>query len=617
MHEILGKAKTVRELLHGVKYTVDYYQREFKWHTKQIHELLDDLSGKFLEEYEDGIERGKVQEFPHYFLGSIIISHKNGTSYIVDGQQRLTSLTLLLILLRNLLLEEGYTDEPGELQQCIRSSPFGNLSFNLDVSERNNWMNAAYKNELTTFDPSDQPESVQNLHSRFTEMSEYLPSELTGSALPYFCDWLLYNVHLVEITAYSDEDAYTIFETMNDRGLSLSPTEMLKGYLLANLAEDRRTDANNFWKQQTGKLRDAGKELESDFFKAWFRSQYSQKIRPRKKNAKNEDFDRIGTEFHRWLRETSKSIGLANSSDFYSFIDRDFRFYCRHYLRCIKASEKLTAGLEPIYYNATLGFTLQYMVLLSPLKPGDSDEVVNRKLWLVGRYLDILLAWRIWNFRVISYANMQYAMFTAMKGIRGLGITELVDKLQKMLAEAPETFTKNSDYHDPDVGYALHQQNRHFIHCILARLTEFIEIQSGLHSQFEEYVRTEGKNRFEVEHIWANRPERHTDEFPHEADFRKHRNRIGGLLLLPKSFNASYGDLPYTEKLPHYRGQNLLAQSLHLETYSNNPGFNRFIANSGLPFEPHAEFKKRSMDCRCKLYLELAQKVWNPSSITA
>ena len=49
------------------------------------------------------------------------------------------------------------------------------------------------------------------------------PEELRDDALPYFIDWLLENVHLVEITAYSDDDAYTIFETMNDRGLSLTP----------------------------------------------------------------------------------------------------------------------------------------------------------------------------------------------------------------------------------------------------------------------------------------------------------------------------------------------------------------------------------------------------------
>ena len=102
MREILGKAKTVRELLKGVKYAIDYYQREYKWRDKQIRELVDDLSGKFLEEYQPGHPRTKVAEYPRYFLGSIIISKKESVGYVVDGQQRLTSLTLLLVYLRNL-----------------------------------------------------------------------------------------------------------------------------------------------------------------------------------------------------------------------------------------------------------------------------------------------------------------------------------------------------------------------------------------------------------------------------------------------------------------------------------------------------------------------------------
>jgi hypothetical protein len=47
MREILGKAKTVLELLKGVKYSIDYYQREYKWHEKQIRELVDDLRGSW------------------------------------------------------------------------------------------------------------------------------------------------------------------------------------------------------------------------------------------------------------------------------------------------------------------------------------------------------------------------------------------------------------------------------------------------------------------------------------------------------------------------------------------------------------------------------------------
>jgi hypothetical protein len=77
------------------------------------------------------------------------------------------------------------------------------------------------------FDLTDRPESVQNIILRYRDIEASFPEELHGKALPFFIDWLLENVHLVEITAYSD-DAYTIFETMNDRGLSLSHTEMLK-----------------------------------------------------------------------------------------------------------------------------------------------------------------------------------------------------------------------------------------------------------------------------------------------------------------------------------------------------------------------------------------------------
>jgi uncharacterized protein with ParB-like and HNH nuclease domain len=85
MREILGKAKTVRELLKGVKYSIDYYQREYKWHEKQIRELVDDLSDKFLEEYQPTHPRSKIADYPHYFLGSIIISKKESVGYIVDA----------------------------------------------------------------------------------------------------------------------------------------------------------------------------------------------------------------------------------------------------------------------------------------------------------------------------------------------------------------------------------------------------------------------------------------------------------------------------------------------------------------------------------------------------
>ena len=602
MREILGKAKTVRELLKGMKYSIDYYQREYKWHEKQIRELVDDLSNKFLEEYHPSHPRTKVADYPHYFLGSIIISKKDNAGYIVDGQQRLTSLTLLLFLLRNLQKERPNQVNVDEL---IFSEKFGEKSFNLHVDERTAAMEALY--EERSFDVADRPESVQNLVKRYRDLESCFPEELRDDALPYFIDWLLENVHLVEITAYSDDDAYTIFETMNDRGLSLSPTDMLKGYLLANIAEDKRTLANNRWRDRIRELNDAGKEIESDCFKAWLRSQYATKIRERKKGAKPEDFDRIGTEFHRWLRDAADTIGIKQSDDFYRFIDRDFDFYSRQYLRLIEAAQKPVSGWEAVLYNAHQGFTLQYMLLLAPLLPDDSEATVNLKVSLVARYLDILLTWRLWNFRIIAYSTMQYAMFVVMRDIRGLAPDALAQKLYESLRKENEVFASND-------RLRVHQQNRYALHRILARLTDYVETQAGLPSRYLDYV-NEGKTRYEVEHIWANASARHTDEFSHPADFAEHRNRIGGLLLLPKSFNASYGALTYEEKLPHYNTQNLLARSLHSQCYEHNPGFLRFKDQQNLPFVPMARFKKADLETRSLLYRQIAERIWNPDDL--
>src|SRR5437764_1089216 len=99
MNKIDARSKSVRELLENQKYSLDYYQREYVWEEKQIQELLEDLFGKFAGAYEAAHEPWQVQNYPRYFLGSIVISEKDGERFIIDGQQRLTSLTLLLIFL--------------------------------------------------------------------------------------------------------------------------------------------------------------------------------------------------------------------------------------------------------------------------------------------------------------------------------------------------------------------------------------------------------------------------------------------------------------------------------------------------------------------------------------
>jgi hypothetical protein len=210
-----------------------------------------------------------------------------------------------------------------------------------------------------------------------------------------------------------------------------------------------------------------------------------------------------------------------------------------------------------------------------------------------------------------------------MRDIRGKSVADLAATLHGKLLAEEETFTKLGYHHqESDLGLTLHQGNRKQLHCLLARMTDYLEVQSGVpQSRYEEYMAENVKNPYEVEHIWANRPERHSDEFPNADEFRRHRNRIGGLLILPKSFNASYGDLPYIGETPekskreHYYGQNLLAASLHPMAYQNNPGFVRFVRESGLGFHACEPFNRADLERRHELYTALAQMVWNPNDL--
>jgi hypothetical protein len=181
MKEILGKAKSIRELLSGAKYSIDYYQREYRWQTKQIAELIEDLTTKFLESYQAGDERGAVEQYGHYFLGSIIISDRDGQKFIIDGQQRCTSLTLVLIYLHRYLED---AEEKKQLAELIFSQRFGKRSFNLDVPDRTPCMEALYINEA--YDPSDASESVTNILARFADIEEQFPDEAKGEAMSYF-----------------------------------------------------------------------------------------------------------------------------------------------------------------------------------------------------------------------------------------------------------------------------------------------------------------------------------------------------------------------------------------------------------------------------------------------
>lgn len=608
-----GRAKTVVELLDRARYTIDFYQREYAWEQRQVRELVEDLTGKFLDSYDESHERGRVAGYDHYFLGSIVISNKNQQRFIVDGQQRLTTLTLLLIHLHHLV-----TANPGleceSVETLIFSTKFGQRRFNIDVDDRARCMDKLFHEQK--FDPAGESDSVRNIVARFDDISELFSAALFGDgvstrALPFFIDWLKECVHLVEIEAYSDEDAYTIFETMNDRGLSLSLPDMLKGYVLANIDDSlKQRHVNELWKKHVTALKDLGKDEEVDFFKNWLRAAYADSIQQGSRDREHKDYERIGSEFHRWVRDQKTALKLTGSAAFARFIERDFDFYAKQTLLIRNAAKKPVDGLEAIYFNDQRDLTVQTQVLLAALAPDDPPDVTRKKLGLVATYLDIWMTRLAWAGRSTAQRNIRHAMFTLTKAIRGKTVAELATVLRQRLDEDRTTFARH-----PDLG--LRPQNFYAVRHILARLTHWVDKECGLSPHFEDYFSTAKGRPFEVEHLWSNQFDKFRAWFEHEAEFDTARNRLGGLVLLHRGTNQSLNDAPYANKVGVYlaQGQSILTRSLHDEVYRNNPAFTQLIERTGLPFRPHAQFDREAQKQRQELYIRIAEFAWNPSKL--
>jgi len=600
--KIEGSPKSLKQLLQNTKYSIHYYQREYMWQRKHIEELIDDLTSEFLDYYVPGDDRKDVQDYGAYFMGSIVLAGRENA--IIDGQQRFSSLTLLLMYLNNRLRSLG--QNYSMIEQMIFSEAYGTKSFNINVEDRADCMNAIFNDQ--PFDTTNVGESVKNLYGRYTDIIDVFPNDdITDNMLLHFCDWLAEKVFFIEIVATTEQDAHKVFVTMNDRGLSLTSTEMLKGYLLSEIKDDsKREKLNNIWKDKVLSLKKDDDKGDETFIKAWLRAQYAETIRETKAGAVNQDFDIIGGSFHKWVRDERDKLGLSTTDDFELFIMK-FSKFADVYRKIREAENTFAEETKYIYYNAQVNFTLQPQLLLAPICYEDTWPVIIEKMNLVARFIDLLITARVTNYRSVDYSTIKNYVFNVTKNIRRCSI----DVLKARLKAQSDNLAYDPAAALPELR--LNSFTKKYIKNMLARITGYIEEQTGVASNYCNYMNTQTKNPFEIEHIITDHYEWFTSEYSDQEEFRRWRNSFGALLLLHKSINASLNDSKYDYKLSKYCSNegNIYTESLGDQAYQNNPKFKKFIADNGLGFKPYAQFGKAEITERIQLLVQLVNLVWN------
>jgi len=439
---------------------------------------------------------------------------------------------------------------------------------------------------------------------RYDDIVQSFPEELAKEALPYFIDWFIGNVVIVEIKAYSDENAYTIFETMNDRGLNLTPSEMLKGYILSKIIDvDQRTEINSLWKDQTQKLHEYGETADQTFFRAWFRSKYAVSIRPGKADSENQDFELI-SRYHNWFKDNHKTLfKLKTSDDFYDFFKNQFPFFVKWCIKSWDAQVEYDHQTPHLHYidNWGIAESLQDPLLLSSINFEDDENTIKRKLDFTSRFIETFTVRRAVNYKKFGQTSIKYTMFNLIKQIRNNDLLQLGKNLTQEINGIEQKWEGVLDF-------GLHGQNRKFVKHLLSRISSYIDDLVGKDNNYVSYYHPKGR-QFEIEHIWGDKFQEHRDEFKQEGDFQKWRNSVGALILLPNGTNQSFNSDVYEDKIEHYLKENTYAQTLHPSYYEKNPDFLKSELVSQLQFIPHPHFRKADIAERQKLVQRICEQL--------
>ena len=249
-------------------FEIPEYQRPYAWTTEEVGDLLDDLF--YAMKKGDG-KCEDIGEMPPYFLGSVVVIKNSDSAHadIVDGQQRITTLTLLFCALRELSANDE--NLRNDLNKRVREESDSLTGvegrFRLAVRKRDrdfflsNVQTEGALADLVKQPPSDLPDSQQ----RMFENAEYLWSKLSKLNIAQhrkLASFLVRRCYLVVVSASDRSSAYRVFAVMNDRGLDLSPTDILKADIIGEMDDNVRSQYTEVWEDMEEHLgRDGFRDL--------------------------------------------------------------------------------------------------------------------------------------------------------------------------------------------------------------------------------------------------------------------------------------------------------------------------------------------------------------------
>jgi uncharacterized protein with ParB-like and HNH nuclease domain len=612
--DISPDKQNVDRVFSNTTYFIDFYQRQYKWNDEPVKRLLDDVFYRFNEEYNKyknsdiPIEQ-LITKYSWYYLNTYVTNVVDGKLFIVDGQQRLTTLTLVLIKLKH--MAETYKSD---LIDWIKNKIMGQSGFKKEF-----WMNhEAHKACMNSLFNGDDLNNIdtsagitsENMVYNYMLISKYLELELSAkNKFEIFVFYFLNRLVLINLNV-EQTDVPMVFEVINDRGVRLKPYEILKGKLLGQIDKDELISLklNDLWDTQVKRINDFKKDEIDEFFIYFLKAKLADT------RAIAQKFDK---DYHRVMLEDEfdKKLQLKhNPKGVKKFLLNDFVYFTNLYLKIYKYFEEYDSMQPYVYYNKLTEMNTQFLLILSACELNDKKE--EEKIFEISRNLDkmfcLLQLQRSYNSN--TFATEVYKLSSEIRNCKLEDIKGIFTKfLLQQLSDARGVTVDN------EINYALFKDtgidlDKRFKRYFFARVEGFIATNTNMQMKqtlYDLVQNTGWKNGFHIEHILSYNDENKQLFNGDDELFERERNRLGGLLLLKGLDNISSNNETFKKKLKSYANTLYWNETLREDTYKSKLDFTKMINTHKLNFKPYDSFGPNELEERHKLLFDIVKLIWH------
>ncbi|MEL6864318.1 MAG: DUF262 domain-containing protein [Bacteroidota bacterium] len=613
--------QNIDTLFSKTTYYIDFYQREYKWNTEPVRRLLEDVFYKFNLEYKPELEANEENinvEYSWYYLNTYVTNQSGGKVYVVDGQQRLTTITLTLIKLYHMTVVYK-----SELDEWLKNKIVGvqgrKKSFWMNHEAHIGAMKALFQGEVLAKIDVSSGVTAKNMVENYKEISAWIDKEITDlHKLETFVFYFLHRLVLINLSV-TQTDVPMVFEVINDRGVKLKPYEILKGKLLGQIdkKELNNLKLNDNWETQVRKINEWGEDEMDEFFRYFLKAKFANT------RAEGTKFD---GDYHRELftEESNKHLKLKhNPQGVKHFLQNDFKYYSDLYYTISEYYDPLLEEQAYVYYNNLNDMDTQITLMLSGCNLKDIQE--QEKIKVISRELD-----RFYSLLQLQKAydsnDFNTSIYLISNEIRGKNVESYRDIFDKYLMKELSA-KKGVEVSQPfqyayfkNIGF--YDLKSRFLKYFFARVEKFIAEgtkQNMKHSIYDLVVRRGHVNGFHVEHVLAYNQENYAHFSTPNGDgqvhfneelFEQQRNRLGGLLLLKGRDNISSNNEVYEKKLKSYANTLYWNMTLREDTYKSKLDMRDFIAAHKLNLEPIAIFDQQAVETRHRLLFDIVKIIW-------